>query len=135
MKWTTNQSKPPCLRQAKRLTGPSGPQRRITMPNKKRITKTLYIHRKPGREDVLETCDMTRSGVDSWGVEHYGVMIGAVEATIEYTDIDADPTDALVAALEQQLTQERAESHTRQANIQQRINELLAITHQSEGDL
>lgn len=105
------------------------------MPNKKRITKTLYIHRKPGREDVLETCDMTLSGVDSWGVEHYGAMIGAVEATIEYTDIDADPTDALVAVLEQQLTRDLAESYVRQEGLRQRINELLAITHQVEDDL
>lgn len=110
------------------------------MPSKKRFTKTLYIHRKPGREtDILETVDMTAkggvTGVDEWAVDHYGVMIGAVEATIEYTDIDTDPTDALVAALEEQLAQDRAASHARQANIQQRINELLAITHQPEGEL
>lgn len=110
------------------------------MSTKKQFTQTMYIHRKPGREqDVVCIVDMTEkggvTGVADWAVDYYGVMIGAVEATIEYTDIDADPTDALVAALQEQLTRDRAESHVRQEGIRQRINELLAITHQSEGDL
>lgn len=109
------------------------------MSTKKQFTKTMYIHRKPGREqDAVCIVDMTDTDdiyARERALDYYGVMIGAVEATIEYTDIDADPTDALVAALQDQLTRDRAESHARQANIQQRINELLAITHQSEGDL
>lgn len=109
------------------------------MPNKKHITKTLYIHRKPGREqDAVCIVDMTDTdNIDARerAIDYYGVMIGAVEATIEYTDIDADPTDALVAALQDQLTRDLAESHVRQEGLRQRINELLAITHQPKGDL
>lgn len=109
------------------------------MTQVKRITKTLYVHRKPGREeDLIEACDMTRkdgvSGGDEWRVDYFGVMVGKVEATIEYTDIESDPTTALVTALQASLEKERADSHVRQLGIQQRIDELLAITHEVTDD-
>lgn len=109
------------------------------MPTKKQFTKTMYIHRKPGREqDAVCIVDMTDTDdilARERALDYYGVMVGAVEATIEYTDIDADPTDALVAALQDQLTRDLAESYVRQEGLRQSINELLAITHQVEDDL
>ena len=65
-----------------------------------------------------------------------GCKLVPVEQTVTMTVFAAENLiDALVADLPEQLTRDRAESHARQAGIQQRINELLAIAHQPEGEL
>lgn len=93
----------------------------------KRVTQTMFLHRKADGTDRFWPASM-----DEYGTDYYGVCMGEVECTIEYEDIEADPTAKLVESLQASLEKERKESMTRQLQIQEKINSLLAIEFKPE---
>lgn len=101
---------------------------------KKAIELPIFIHRKADGTDSIELYDMTASSVTGdWAINHYGVCIGQTMLVGEYEDIEADPREALIDALEQSLQRDIADSHVRQSKIKDQIEQLRCITHQVDG--
>ena len=100
---------------------------------KKKIELEIFIHRKADGSEKIELNDMTNLGVsDAWAINHYGVCVGSTTLVGEYEDIEADPREALIDALEQSLQQEIADSQVRQNKIKDQIEQLRCLTHQPE---
>lgn len=103
---------------------------------KKKIELEIFIHRKADGSEKIELMDMTTNlGVaDDWAINHYGVCVGSTTLVGEYEDIEADPREALIDALEQSLQREIADSQVRQNKIKDQIEQLRCLTHQPEED-
>lgn len=100
---------------------------------KKKIELPVFIHRKADGTDKIALHDMTSSSVaGDWAISHYGVCIGQTMLVGEYEDIEADPREALIDALEQSLKREIADSQVRQNKIKDQIEQLRCLTHQPE---
>lgn len=100
---------------------------------KKKIELEIFIHRKADGSEKIELSDMTKLGAtDDWAVNYYGVCVGSTTLVGEYEDIEADPREALIDALEQSLKREIADSQVRQNKIKDQIEQLRCLTHQPE---
>lgn len=89
----------------------------------------LYVHQKPGEEQLLLTCDM--SDYPSL----YGAMLGSFEVDIEWQPIDADPTAALVEHYQREIDRENTEHHCRLHVLNEQINGLLCLSHDSPDSI
>lgn len=86
-------------------------------------TIRLYIHQIPGEPQVAMTCDM--SGYPNM----FGAMLGYYDVQVEWPEVQANPTVALIAQYERQIEQERAEHNDRVGALMGQINSLRCIEH------
>lgn len=84
-------------------------------------TIRLYIHQKPGEPQEAITCDM--SSYPSM----YGALLGVFDVQVEWPEIQADPTAALIDHYERQIEREVAEHRDRVGSLMEHIHNLRSI--------
>lgn len=84
-------------------------------------TIRLYIHQKPGEPQQAITCDM--SSYPSM----YGALLGVFDVQVEWPEIQADPTAALIDHYERQIVQEQADHLDRMAALMEQVHNLRSI--------
>ena len=101
------------------------------MSNIKTATIEMYLHRTAEGVDTLLGHDFTDGGTDIYFIKRFGVCMGVVKVECSYEDIDADPVERLIDALECKLNEEIADSEMRKNILIGKISELKAITYQA----
>jgi|SRR5690554_5694021 len=92
----------------------------------KQVTMTMYVHKAESWEDKeykLFQCDMS---------EHGYICLGPVE--VSFTPPETDPVEVELESIDKAITALRADFQARLEALQERANNLLAITHEKGND-